>query len=72
MWGHKGIDFNDDIQGSLGHNWIPAAASCLTPERIRKLFITDKLNNAGVYSVTLHMMGIPVTVTVDDLLTFDH
>ena len=73
MWGSNGIEFTDPDQGSLGDCWIVAAASSVaqTPERIRKLFVTDELNNAGVYSVTLYMMGIPVTVTVDDYLPFE-
>lgn len=72
MWGHNGIELIDPNQGYLGDCWIVAAASCVaqTPERIRKLFVTDELNDAGVYSVTLYMMGIPVTVTVDDYLPF--
>lgn len=72
MWGSNGIELIDPNQGYIGDCWIVAAASCVaqTPERIRKLFVTDDLNNAGVYTVTLYLMGIPVTVTVDDYLPF--
>ena len=73
MWGSSGIELSDPTQGALGDCWIVAAASCVaqTPDRIRKLFVTDELNEAGVYAVTLYMMGIPVTVTVDDYLPFE-
>ena len=40
------------------------------PERIKKLFEIEKLNKAGVYAVQMYVMGIPVTVTVDDYLLF--
>lgn len=40
------------------------------PRRIRKIFNIESLNTKGVYSVNLYVMGIPVTVTVDDYLPF--
>ena len=72
MWGSNGVELIDPNQGYLGDCWIVAAASCVaqTPHRIKKLFVTDHLNDAGVYSVTLYLMGMPVTVTVDDYLPF--
>lgn len=72
MWGSNGIELVDPNQGQLGDCWIVAAASCVaqTPKRIRKLFVTDDLNENGVYTVQLYSMGIPVTVTVDDYLPF--
>lgn len=30
----------------------------------------EHLNSAGVYAVKMYMMGIPVTVTIDDYLPF--
>ena len=49
------------------------AASSVTaqdPERIKEVFLIENLNTAGVYAVKLYMMGIPVTVVVDDYLPF--
>ena len=49
------------------------AASSVTaqdPDRIKDIFLIEKLNSAGVYSLRLFIMGIPVTVTVDDYLPF--
>lgn len=62
MWGSNGIDVADPVQGYIGDCWIIAAASCVaqTPHRIEKVFLTEDLNNAGVYSVQLYVMGIPV------------
>ena len=40
----------------------------MKPERIKKIFLTQGLNTAGVYAVQLYVMGIPVTVTVDEFL----
>lgn len=72
MWGTNGIELVDPNQGSLGDCWFVAAASAVaqTPGRIRSLFMTDELNENGVYTVQLYSMGIPVTVTVDDRLPF--
>ena len=72
MWGHNGIKFNDPNQGYLGDCWLIAAASIAAKDenRIRKIFHIEDLNSAGVYAVDLFIMGIPVTVTVDDYLPF--
>ena len=72
MWGATGISFEDPTQGYLGDCWFIAASSVVSqvPSRIKKVFHTEALNSAGVYAVDLHMMGIPVTVTVDDYLPF--
>ena len=49
------------------------AASSVTaqnPDRIKEIFHIESLNSAGVYSLDLFIMGIPVTVTIDDYLPF--
>ena len=49
------------------------AASSVTaqnPDRIKEIFEVEDLNYAGVYAVKLYIMGIPVTVTIDDYLPF--
>ncbi len=68
LWGRDNVSFEDPNQGNLGDCWIVAAASCVAknPERIKKIFLTEGLNTAGVYALQLYVMGIPVTVTVDD------
>ena len=72
LWGHNGIQFNDPNQGYIGDCWLIAAASIAAKDenRIRKIFHIEDLNSAGVYAVDLFIMGIPVTVTVDDYLPF--
>ena len=60
------------MQGSLGDCWIIASSSVVAqdPVRIKKIFEVESLNYAGVYAVTLHLMGVPVTITIDDYLPF--
>ena len=72
MWGKTGISFEDPTQGYLGDCWIIAAASVVGQDerRIKNIFEIEHLNSAGVYAVKLYIMGIPVTVTVDDYLLF--
>ena len=41
------------------------------PELIREIFLVDTLNINNVYAVTLYMLGIPVTVSVDGYLPVD-
>jgi len=72
MWGETDISFHDPMQGSLGDCWIIASSSVVAqdPVRIKKIFEVESLNYAGVYAVNLHLMGIPVTITIDDYLPF--
>ena len=72
MWGTEGIQPSDAVQGGLGDCWLFAAAAAVAqhPRRIERLFEIENLNTAGVYSVNMYIMGIPVSVTVDDHLTF--
>ena len=49
------------------------AASSVTaqnPDRIKEIFHIESLNSAGIYALDLFIMGIPVTVTIDDYLPF--
>ena len=36
------------------------------PERIKKIFLTDQINEAGVYGVRIYKNGAPITVVLDD------
>ena len=72
LWGFDGITFDDPEQGFIGDCWMIAASSVTAqdPDRIKKIFHVESLNSAGVYALDLFVMGIPVTVTVDDYLLF--
>ena len=72
MFGINSISPKDAIQGKLGDCWLVAAASAVAtnPERIKKIFLTQNLNSAGVYAVRLYLLGVPVTVSVDEQLLF--
>ena len=72
MWGREGISFADPRQGFIGDCWMIAASSVTAqnPDRIKEIFHIESLNSAGVYSLDLFIMGIPVTVTIDDYLPF--
>ena len=35
------------------------------------MFHTKTVNAAGIYSVRLYDMGVPITVTVDDFVPYD-
>jgi hypothetical protein len=68
LWGEKGIEPGDVNQGGLGDCWLHAAAASVAgdPKRIKKLFEIEDFNTAGVYALNMYVMGIPVTVTVDE------
>ena len=62
------INPNDIIQGYLGNCWFLAAIAAVaeTPELIRRLFITDKYNEFGIYKLRICKNGEWVVVTIDD------
>ena len=72
LWGSEDISFADPKQGEIGDCWMIAASSVTAqdPNRIRDLFEIEYLNSAGIYAVNMFVMGVPVTVTVDDYLPF--
>lgn len=72
MWGKDGISPSDAVQGGLGDCWIIAAAAAVAkdPKRVEDMFLIKELNTAGVYALNMYVMGIPVTVTVDEFLPF--
>ena len=41
------------------------------PERIKKIFITESVNEAGCYAVSLFINGERRTVVVDDYFPYD-
>jgi calpain-15 len=72
LFGNEGIVPGDAVQGSLGDCWIHAAAAAVAqePQRIRDMFLIKELNSAGIYALKMYLMGIPVTVSVDEFLGF--
>ena len=42
------------------------------PERIKNIFLTQNLNSAGVYALKFYLLGVPVTVSVDEYLPFSY
>ena len=38
------------------------------PERVWKLFGTKKMNSAGIYSINMYDLGVPVSVVIDDYI----
>ena len=72
LFGSSSISPKDAMQGTLGDCWIQAAASSVAsdPERIKKIFLTQNLNSAGIYALRFYILGVPVTVSVDELLPF--
>ena len=74
LFGSNSISPKDAVQGALGDCWFIAAASAVAtdPERIKKIFLTQNLNNAGVYALRLYLLGVPITVSVDEYLAFKY
>lgn len=61
---------NDIRQGQLGNVYLIATLSALleNPQRIKKLFSTDRINEFGCYAVRICDMGEWREVIVDDLI----
>ena len=38
------------------------------PERITEIFEIDEKNSAGIYATQMYLLGMPITVIVDDYL----
>jgi len=64
------INIDDTIQGYLGDCWVLAtiAAVAEKPELVWRLFDTKTYNPAGIYSIRLYELGIPLSVVIDDYL----
>ena len=62
----------DINQGSIGNCWTIASIASIAEDTgdIYKLFDTKERNAAGIYSIRLWNMGIPVSVVIDDYFAF--
>ena len=43
-----------------------ASAVARNPERLKKIFYNDGLSNNGIYALRMYVLGVPITVTIDD------
>ena len=66
----KGIEPNDIKQGKLGDCYLLAALSVLAekPQRIKNLFILDKINEQGVFAVRFYKNGKMRNIVLDDYI----
>jgi hypothetical protein len=64
LWGHEGVDFNDMSQGYVGNCYMISGAATIAerPDRIKKVFSNDDLNDEGFYQVQLYKLGSPITI----------
>jgi len=55
-------------QGSIGNCWFLAAAAAVAevPGRIENQWITKEINDEGIYGINMYVLGVPITVVVDD------
>ena len=64
------IQPSDVNQGSLRNSYFLATLSSLAevPNRVKAMFVTDKVNSAGIYMVRFFLNGRDTLVVVDDHL----
>ncbi|KRW98699.1 hypothetical protein PPERSA_00287 [Pseudocohnilembus persalinus] len=69
-----GILPGDIQQGQLGDCYLQCALSAMAewPERIQKLFTTEKANSEGVYGIWVVWDGVLKEVIVDDYLWYNN
>jgi calpain-15 len=65
----EGIDPNDILQGSLGDCYMLSVLSAIAekPSRIKKIFISQSINEVGSYCVRICDMGEWNYIIIDDL-----
>jgi hypothetical protein len=73
LWGSNGIDYDDMEQGKLGNCYLISGAATIAekPNRIKKVFNNEDLNDEGFYQVNMHMLGSPITIDIDDRLPLE-
>lgn len=67
------FEADDILQGCNKDGYFLSAVSALSefPARLEKLFLVKKVNNAGIYAVTLYIAGCPTTIVVDSYFPYD-
>ena len=67
------IDPNDIKQGSCGDCYFLSSLSSLAEvsDRIKRVFITEDVNDAGCYAVQIYINGEKQTVVVDDRFPYN-
>ena len=55
-------NYNNIHQGALGDCYYLCSVSAVaeTPDRIKKIFLTQTYNKAGIFALTVYVRGIPV------------
>ena len=64
---------NDIKQGRCGDCYFLASLSALAefPDRIKRIFLTKDVNEAGCYAVQMYINGEKRTIVVDDYFPYD-
>ena len=64
---------NDILQGKCGDCYFLSSLSSLAEneDRIKRIFLTKTVNDAGCYAVSLFINGEKKTVVVDDYFPYD-
>ena len=67
------MSIHDTIRGDLYDGGLSTFTSglALNQAAVYNIFHTKTVNAAGIYSVRLYDMGVPITVTVDDYVPYD-
>lgn len=67
------IEPTDIKQGALGNCYFLSAISVLTeyPDRVRKMFVSQKMNKQGVFGIKMYKNGERQTVIIDDSIPCD-
>lgn len=66
-----GINISDSIQGSLGDCWMISTLASMAevPARLFNAFNPKSYGNrAGIYSINMYNLGVPVSIVIDDYL----
>ena len=70
LFGKDGVTEWDVKQGLIGNCWWMAGCIAVSqnPSRIENIFLNRGISEAGIYSVQLYALNVPITITVDDKL----
>ena len=66
--------FQDSAQSKyLGDRYFIAGISAMAEysERLKKAFVIQEMNKSGILAFNMWVKGIPVVVTIDDILPFE-